>query len=212
MSTQYKGEGLLLVIAASSGTGKSTVCQELLTQSSRCQLSVSYTTRPPRNNEKDGEHYHFVSKETFEGMIERQEFLEWAKVHDNYYGTSRLATEQAMAQGRDILLDIDVQGARQIRELHGKNSILIFLLPPSWDVMVQRLRGRGTESEERIQRRLKTAREEIPTATDFDYIVENDDLTETVKTIQAICRSERHSASRMGSQLQSFLTQIPPLS
>jgi guanylate kinase len=209
MSASFQGEGLLLVIAASSGTGKSTVCQELLHTSPRYKLSVSYTTRSPRNNEQDGVHYHFISKTTFEEMIHREAFLEWACVHDNYYGTGRSATEDVLRQGYDVLLDIDVQGARQIRKLFGDHATLIFLLPPSWDAMVQRLVGRGTESDEKIQRRLQTARSEFPAASEFDYIIENDELHEAVATFQAICRSERHTAKRMQTHLQDFLQRIP---
>ncbi|MCK6511148.1 guanylate kinase [Myxococcota bacterium] len=209
MSAPFQGEGLLLVIAASSGTGKSTLCQALLHTSPRYTLSVSYTTRPPRNNEQDGVHYHFVSKDTFEQMIQREAFLEWACVHDNYYGTGRSATEDLLRQGYDVLLDIDVQGARQIRKIFGNQATLIFLLPPSWDAMVQRLVGRGTESQEKIQRRLQTARTELPAATEFDYIVENDALDEAVQTFHSICRSERHTAKRMHAHLQAFLQRIP---
>jgi len=207
MSTTQKG--FLWVIAACSGTGKSTVCQKLLKEWSHARLSISYTTRAPREGEEDGIHYHFISKEEFLEMRSQNQFLESAQVHDQYYGTGRAKTEELLAAGQDVLLDIDVQGAQSIREVFGPQAIQIFLLPPSWEVMVKRLVDRGTETQERIQRRLRTAREEMPLAKEFDYMIVNDQLDDTVKAIQAIRDAESKRTLRNQELLDTILQQIP---
>lgn len=200
-----KERGLLVVIAAASGTGKSTVCQALLQKHPHAALSVSYTTRAPRPGERDGEHYHFVSEETFQEMISGDQLLEWAEVHGHFYGTGRTVTTALCDAGRDVLLDIDVQGARNIRKSYGEQAILIFLLPPSWDAMVARLRGRGTEDEATIARRLQTARDELPAAAEFDYLIVNDQLEDTVNAILQTLAVERRRAHRMQATLKQII-------
>ncbi|HAA55959.1 MAG TPA: guanylate kinase [Myxococcales bacterium] len=202
-------KGILLVVAAGSGTGKSTVCQEILRRHEQASLSVSYTTRTPREGEFDGQHYHFIPKAQFETMIQEEQFLEYAEVHDHYYGTGRDTTLALLEEGKHVLLDIDVQGARTIRENFGPRAILLFMLPPSWDAMHQRLINRGTEGPERIQRRLKTARKEIPTAKDFDYIVINDVLEDTIQTLLSILHAEQFKSTHMQKELDALIKQIP---
>lgn len=202
------GDGLLVVVAAASGTGKSTVCTQLLKRHTRAALSVSYTTRPPRGEERDGVHYHFVSEETFEQMIEAGALLEWAKVHGRYYGTGKQVTLERLAEGTDVLLDIDVQGAHQLRDTFGERVVLLFLLPPSWEAMVSRLRGRGTESEADILKRLQTALIELPAAAHFDYLITNEQVDKAVDDILVILRSCRLRASGRQHQLNELITQM----
>lgn len=201
-------KGCLVVVAATSGTGKSTVCRALLAKCERMALSVSYTTRAPRSGEQNGEHYHFVSVESFKEMIAAGEFLEWAEVHGQYYGTGRSVTLQQLEAGRDVLLDIDVQGAHLIRDAFPERAVLLFLLPPSWDEMVGRLRGRGTETEEAIARRLETARMELPAAKTFDYLVINDDLDAAVARVESILEVRRMEVSSMSSILDDLVAQM----
>jgi len=207
--TTISHKGLLLVIAAASGTGKSTVCQLLLEKMAQTKLSISYTTRSPRKNEKNGEHYHFVSTKTFQSMIENNELLEWAKVHDHYYGTGKQTTIDLLEQGYDVLLDIDIQGAYSIQEIFPDDAVTIFLLPPSWAVMLERLTNRGTETKEQINRRLKTALHELPQASKFDHIVVNDDLDETINIIKSITSSEKTRPHQMQQVLNNLLQQLP---
>ncbi len=202
--TSRPRQGFLIVIAACSGTGKSTVCRQLLERDSQMRVSVSYTTRAPRGQEETGVHYHFVQPETFESMVEQGDFLEWARVHDYAYGTGRSATEEMLNQGLDVLLDIDVQGAFQIREDFGERTILVFLLPPDWKTLRERLEGRGTETEERILRRLQTAQKELMLAGEFEHLVVNDDLDLAVSEILAI-RDAKTTQSRYNRSLLDAL-------
>lgn len=201
--------GLLVVLAATSGTGKTTVSHELVKKWPRAIFSVSYTTRAPRSQEHDGEDYHFISREQFQQMIAQDEFLEWAQVHDNFYGTGKQITHQLLASGHDILLDIDVQGAHNVRKQFGDRCVLIFLLPPSWDVMLQRLRGRNTDNETEIAKRLQTARHEMPLAQHFDFVVVNEDLQQTVDTIITILQASRYRTSLMHNHLAQLLATMP---
>ncbi|RUM88612.1 MAG: guanylate kinase, partial [Thermovibrio sp.] len=155
-----KLKGLLIVISAPSGTGKTTLVHMLLKEFPDLEFSVSYTTRPPRPGEVDGRDYHFVDRKTFERMIEEGDFLEWAEVYGNLYGTSRTQVLKALNEGKDVILDIDTQGALQVKK-NFPEAVLIFILPPSLKELERRLRNRGTDDEETIERRLKTAREEI---------------------------------------------------
>lgn len=168
------------------------------------RVSVSYTTRAPRGQEEDGVHYHFVSSDDFQHMVENRELLEWAQVHDRAYGTGRAATEAMLEQGHDVLLDIDIQGAFQIRETFGERSILIFLLPPDWGTLRQRLESRGTETEEQILRRLKTAQEELQQAGEMEYMVVNEEVNVAASEIRAI-RNARAAESRF---YRDFLNQM----
>ncbi|MGH9199852.1 MAG: guanylate kinase, partial [Vicinamibacterales bacterium] len=159
--------GLLFIISAASGTGKTTLAERLVQILPNLCLSHSYTSRPARANERDGVDYNFVSRETFEAMIGRGEFLEWADVFGNLYGTSAGDTERLQALGQDVVLVIDVEGARQVRA-RGVDHTAIFVMPPSFPVLEQRLRGRSKDSEEQMQRRLETARSEASSYADYD--------------------------------------------
>lgn len=188
--------GNLFVISAPSGAGKSTILKKLLTAVPNLAFSVSHTTRAPRPGESNGREYHFVDRPTFEGMRTGQAFLEWAEVHGNLYGTSRAAIEAQQAQGIDVFLDIDVQGARQLREQRLEGAIFLFIAPPSWTELERRLRGRGTDAEETVQLRLGNARREMEDAGRYDYLVINDRLDEAVEILRAVVIAERCKGRR----------------
>ncbi len=188
--------GNLFVISAPSGAGKTTILRELFARVSNLAFSVSHTTRPPRAGEKNGRDYHFVSREEFMAMREQGAFLEWAEVHGNLYGTSRKAVEEELGKGIDIFLDIDVQGARQIRAMTGSKAIFLFIAPPSWQELEKRLRGRGTDQEETIRLRLNNARKEMEDAALYDYLVINDRLEEATQMLTAVILAERCRARR----------------
>jgi len=166
----------LVVVSAPSGAGKTTLCQRLLNEFSQLRLSISTTTRAPRGQELNGREYFFVSKEEFEKQISQNEFAEWAKVHDFYYGTSEITLQNAFSAGKSVLLDIDVQGAKSIRSKYDRQALLVFVSPPSLEVLEQRLRARGTDSEETIQKRMKNSSWEMSQQSEFDQIIINDDL------------------------------------
>lgn len=182
----------LLVLVGPAGVGKGTVVREILSQAPDFSLSVSATTRSPRTGESDGVEYHFVSKERFEEMIHNAELLEWAQVHgDHYYGTPRSEIARAEANGQNLVLEIDLQGARQIAD-RVDDQVQVFLLPPGWEELERRLRGRATETESEIQTRLETARGEIAAAGEFDYQIVNESVSETARQIIELVRnSER---------------------
>ncbi len=182
--------GTLYIVSAPSGAGKTSLVRTLLAADPAVQLSISYTTRPMRPGEVDGRDYHFVSKETFEAMRARGDFLESAEVHGNLYGTSRGWIEQRMAAGDDILLEIDWQGALQVRRLMS-DAIGIFVLPPSIEALAQRLTGRATDSEAVIARRVSAARAEIGHVGEFDYVIINNDFEEATRDLTAIVRAVR---------------------
>lgn len=189
--------GSLIVISAPSGTGKTTLLKELFARLEAVTFSVSHTTRPPRAGEEDGVDYHFVDKERFRRMTEREEFLEWAEVHGNFYGTSRLVVERFLEQGFDVVLDIDTQGARQVRErATAGRCISIFIAPPSWEEQARRLSGRGTDSPETIQLRLANGRREMEDAPLYDYLVVNETVSEAVGVLEAIVIAERSRTRR----------------
>ncbi|MGK7345303.1 MAG: guanylate kinase [Candidatus Nitrospinota bacterium M3_3B_026] len=183
-------EGILFVLSAPSGAGKTTAAALLLERLPDLSMSVSHTTRKPREGEADGRDYHFVDDKTFDGMIERGEFLEWAKVHTARYGTSKTMIKEELARRRDLLLDIDTQGADALRGT-GLNVAPIFLLPPSMAELERRLSGRGGESAEALRVRLENARAEIKRAPDYDYNVVNDVLERAVDELAAIIAAER---------------------
>ena len=184
--------GTLFIVSAPSGAGKSSLVKAALADDDRLTLSVSYTTRSPRAGELDGREYHFVDRKTFEAMLERGDFLESAEVHGNRYGTSQRWIEEARARGLDIMLEIDWQGARQVRKAFA-DAVSIFILPPppALPELERRLRGRGQDSEEAIQRRLRDAREEIGHVAEFDYVIINKEFEEARRDLAAIVRAVR---------------------
>jgi guanylate kinase len=184
-----------LVLAAPSGTGKTTISHKLVEDGSGYAFSVSATTRAPRPNERDGVDYHFVTRDVFEEWTRTNKLCEWAQVHGELYGTPIANLEQAAARGEHMVLDIDVQGARQIRK-HVSNALLVFIVPPSIDAMMSRLSGRGTEKSAQVAKRLRTAVAELAAAKDFDYVLVNEDLDATVQQIREIVRAEGHRVSR----------------
>jgi len=204
------GRAVPIVLAATSGTGKTTLARRLVEDSGRYVLSVSATTRSPREGERDGIDYHFVAREDFEAKVAAGEFAEWAEVHDRLYGTPRSELDAAVERGEHVVLDIDVQGARQIRE-SVPDAKLIFVLPPSVGIMMARLTGRGTEDPASIARRLQTALVELQAVRDFDYVVVNDDLDECLGTIRDVVagRGEAPSAPEQDAgQLRAEIARI----
>ena len=186
--------GTLFVVAAPSGAGKSTLVHALLERESAISLSVSHTTRPPRPGEQSGRQYYFVDRAEFERKIAEGVFLEHAEVHGNLYGTSRTRVAARLEQGRDVLLEIDWQGAEQIRRSQS-DCVSVFILPPSRAELERRLRGRGSDSDEVIERRLRNSRGEIAHAHEFDYILVNDAFEDALADLQAIVRAVRLRSS-----------------
>jgi guanylate kinase len=194
----------VFIISAPSGSGKSTLVHRLLETVPGLTFSISYTTRPPRPSEGNGVDYHFISKQEFEECLERNEFLEYALVFGNYYGTNRCSLETATREGKDLVLDIDVQGARQLK-VAIPEAISIFVLPPSRQVLEQRLRARSQDSEEVIQRRLRGAAEEVRNYTQYDYVLINRELEEASARLADIVRAERLRKARMEEEVQPIL-------
>jgi len=194
----------VFIISAPSGSGKTTLVSRLLASVPGLMFSVSYTTRKPRGDEVDGHSYRFVSREDFEARIAGGEFLEWAEVFGNYYGTHRGILEEAQAQGKDLVLDIDVQGARQLRS-RIPEAVSVFILAPSRQILEQRLRARGEDREDVIERRLRDAAEEIRNYKQYDYVLINRDLDESDATLSAIVRAERVRRTRIEEQIRPVL-------
>jgi guanylate kinase len=189
------GRGRLFVVSAPSGTGKTTVVERLVETTPGLALSRSYTSRVERAGEQDGVDYNFVSRESFQAMVQREEFLEWADVFGNFYGTGRRETEMRLAAGADLVLVIDVQGARQVRKCVA-GTVGIFVLPPSFAALEHRLRGRSKDPEDAILRRLETARREVSVVTEYDYVIVNDVLDRCVGELAAIVAAERARLAR----------------
>ena len=194
----------VFIISAPSGSGKSTLVSRLMAHLPGLMFSISYTTRKPRGAEVDGRNYHYVARADFETMIANSEFLEWAEVFGNYYGTHRGVLEQARARGLDLVLDIDVQGARQL-QCRIPEAVTIFILPPSRAILEQRLRARGEDREDVIERRLHDAAGEIGNYRAYDYVVINRDLNESDDLLCAIVHAERARRTRIEDQIEPIL-------
>src|SRR5262245_24164229 len=196
--------GLLFIVSAPSGAGKTTLVERLAEQSPHLKMSRSYTSRAAREGEADGVDYNFVSRMHFEAMIAEGQFLEWADVFGNLYGTCAADTEKLLAAGQDVVLVIDVQGARKVRQ-RGIETTAIFVMPPSFDVLEQRLRGRSKDSEADIQRRLRVARDEVASFVDYDYVVVNDELASAVDRLRGIVTAERARLNRMQGEAERIV-------
>jgi len=197
-------EGLLIVFSAPSGTGKGTVRDALLPQVPALQYSISATTRTPRPGEKDGVHYHFVDRFAFERMIENGELLEWANVYGNYYGTPQRNVKQAMNEGNDVLLEIEPQGAMQVKQKFPK-AIFVFLVPPSLEELGTRIRRRGTETDDSIRIRLGAAREEMRHMNAYNYVVVNDYVEIAAEKVKSIIEAEHCNVERCLSHFDTWL-------
>ncbi|HKJ64390.1 MAG TPA: guanylate kinase [Desulfopila sp.] len=197
-------KGKLFILSAPSGTGKSTLLSEVMRRLKGLVFSISHTTREPRCGESDGVEYHFVDRATFLAMKEEGAFLEWAEVHGNFYGTSRLAVEEQAAGGADVILDIDVQGARIIRAQGGVDAAYIFLVPPSLSELELRLRRRGLDDDETIAIRMANARTEMAAIDEFEYLIVNDDKDEAARMFESVILAERARGRRHldGGQLR----------
>lgn len=193
MPITLEPEGMLIVLSSPSGGGKSTVARALLQSDPNLGYSISTTSRPPRGDELSGREYHFVNEEQFRALIDQGAFYEWARVHDNYYGTRRDLVDAQIAAGRDVVLDLDVTGGLNIKKLNAR-AVLVYILPPSLAVLEERLRRRATDGEEVIQKRLRNARMEIHFAEKYDYAVVNAEIDQTVQIIRRIIDAERHSS------------------
>lgn len=198
-----KREGMLVIISGPSGSGKGTVVKELV-QKEDFALSISATTRIPRDGEIDGVHYYFYDKETFEKMKNQNELLEWAEFCDNYYGTPKKYVEQQMLQGKNVILEIEVQGALQVKKIYS-DCILVFLVPPNVKELQKRLTQRGTEDKQTIDRRMNRAIEEMEFVPQYDYIVINDTVTEAAEAIRAIVKAESMKSSRNMNIREQFI-------
>jgi guanylate kinase len=196
--------GQLFIVSAPSGTGKTTLVERLVQCVPGLRMSRSYTSRLARAGEQDGVDYNFITRERFETMVREGQFLEWADVFGNYYGTATADTEALLARGEDVVLVIDVQGARQVRS-RGIETIGIFVLPPSAAALEQRLRGRSKDSEEQIRRRLEVASAEVDEYAQYEYVVVNDDIDAAVDRLQSIVKAERARVKRVRETSESII-------
>lgn len=202
------GRGDLLIVSSPSGGGKTTLISRLLTRHRQdLHFSVSHTTRPRRNGEEDGREYHFVSARDFREMVNRDEFLEWAEVHGNLYGTAKREVLPRLQAGQDVVLDIDVQGVRQVKEKQAE-AIAIFILPPSAEELARRLRARGLDDEAQIEKRLANAAREIEEAARYDYVIINDDLEAALQALEAVVVSVRLRPARLQREIDRIRKQF----
>ena len=203
--------GLMLVLSSPSGAGKTTLARRLHDAEPDIEMSISCTTREKRKGEIDGKHYHFVDRDTFGRMRDRGEFLEWAVVFDNYYGTPRKPVEHALAEGRDVLFDVDWQGARKLRESAKEDVVAVFILPPTAGELEQRLQVRAEDSDETVRRRMQGASNEIQHWDEYDYVVINHDVDRSLAALRAILAAERLRRSRLTGLkdfIQNLLTEL----
>lgn len=196
--------GVLFVVSAPSGAGKTSLLRTLIPTDPRLRLSVSHTTRPPRPGERDGEHYHFVDRARFEAMVAAGQFLEHARVFDNLYGTAEQSVRDVLGADFDVVLEIDWQGARQVRARFPE-AVSVFIVPPSVEALRQRLGGRGQDSDEIIERRMRDARSELSHLGEYDYLVVNDAFDQALEDLRAIVAAERLSRPRQERRLASAL-------
>ncbi len=191
-----KKEGLLFVVSAPSGAGKTTLCRALTNEIDNLRHSISYTTRNPRPGEVDGKDYYFVALGRFREMIEAGDFAEWAEVHSNFYGTSRRVLDSMRADGIDVILDIDTQGARQIRQKYKDEAVFIFIMPPSLEILEERLRNRRSDLDEEIKKRMQRARDEMSDFGLYDYVIVNRDFSRALIEIRSVIIAE-HCRTRL---------------
>jgi guanylate kinase len=206
METPIARRGIMLVLSSPSGAGKTTIASRLL-KDPGVEISISHTTRMKRKGEKDGKDYHFVDRETFTRMRDQDAFLEWAVVFDNYYGTTRKPVEEVLAAGRDVLFDVDWQGARKLRESAQDDVVAVFILPPSAAALEERLRARAEDSEDVVVRRMRGASNEIQHWDEYDYVVVNDDIEQSVTAVRAILAAERLRRTRL-TGLRGFIQNL----
>ena len=206
METPIARRGIMLVLSSPSGAGKTTIASRLL-KDPGVEISISHTTRMKRKGEKDGKDYHFVDRETFTRMRDQDAFLEWAVVFDNYYGTTRKPVEEALAAGRDVLFDVDWQGARKLRESAQDDVVAVFILPPTAAALEERLRARAEDSEDVVVRRMRGASNEIQHWDEYDYVVVNDDIEQSVTAVRAILAAERLRRTRL-TGLRGFIQNL----
>ncbi len=195
---------LIIVVSAPSGAGKTSLCAEAVRRVPGLVHSISFTTRPPRPHEVTGRDYYFVDEATFQRMVQSGDFAEWASVHGHLYGTSKRLLEGHMAAGRDVILDVDVQGAAQLRQQY-PDGVFVFILPPSWDMLEERLRARRSDASEEIERRLKKAREEIKCFNEYEYAIINDVLERVIGDLCAIIVGERCRTFRLNPMVRDGL-------
>lgn len=200
------GRGVLLVVSSPSGAGKTTLCTRLRQEFPNLGFSVSHTTRSPRAGEAHGVDYFFDDRQSFQEAIARDEFAEYAMVHGNMYGTSAERVQRALSEGRDLLFDIDYQGGRQLRSKFPGDVVLVFILPPSIRELERRLRGRGTDAQEVIDKRVRVARSELAHYNEYDYLVMNDDLERAYDVLRAVYLAQLHTCGRQAAAAEAVLT------
>ena len=187
---------MLVVVSAPSGAGKTSLCEWVVSAVPNLAHSVSFTTRPPRGDERDGCDYHFVDEATFRAMVDRGDFAEWATVHGHLYGTSQALLERHFRSGQDVILDIDTQGAAILRRKH-PDAVFVFIVPPSWAMLEERLRHRRSDAEADIQRRLQRAREEVRHYAEYQYVIVNDEFARAAEELKAVILAERRKSVRV---------------
>ncbi len=201
--THAVGTGLVLVVSAPSGTGKTTICRELMKIEPRIRFSVSYTTRAPRKGEQNGKDYCFVSKEEFRKLIAEGEFIEWAENYGNLYGTAKSSIRDSVDSGSDVLLDVDPLGAKNLKKLYPEGAF-VFILPPSLDILKERLQRRGSEKKETVKLRTDRAVEEIGEARWYDYVIFNEDIGDSVNILRAVYVAEKHRQRRLKTEIDNL--------